>query len=88
MAIETTFRDDNQTQLRVAWQKEKQVQRWTRQEIEAMHKEAPHVVWAWGCIPFWKVHKSSNVQVEGAEGCLQPKAPSRTPGSASPSRQD
>ena len=31
--------------------------------------------------------ETPNMQVEGAEGCLQPQAPSPTPGSASPSRE-
>ena len=63
MSIVTTFLDDEKTQCRTAWQNGKAVIRWTRADIEKMHKESPCTVWAWGTIPHWK--KSSNADVTG-----------------------
>ena len=67
MSIFTTYRDNEHTGYREAWQNGKHVYKWTRQEIEAMHQESPETVWAWGKVPFERKHKKSNAEVKG--GC-------------------
>jgi hypothetical protein len=65
MATSTTYRDNEQTQCREAWQNGKMAYLWTRQEIDSMHAESPATVLAWGMIPHWKKSKSSNVELRG-----------------------
>jgi hypothetical protein len=64
MPIKTVMRDNPDTGRREAWQNGRIAYRWTRQEIEKMHTEAPNIVPAWGrCLAHApKRSKTPNVQ--------------------------
>ena len=49
MAQITLMKDNPRTRMREAWQNHRIVFSWSRRDIDAMHKEAPQTVPAWGC---------------------------------------
>lgn len=69
MAIQTMMRDNPITMMREAWQNGKCAYRWTKIDIDAMHKEAPETVPAWGCFPAKKAGYATMMPNVKLRGC-------------------